>query len=221
MTAMGCADVRELAPELATGAASGEQRAAAHAHLADCAPCRAEVSDLAQVVDALLVLPGGREPPAGFESAVLERLTPAPGRRDLHGWPAARAAAAAAAIVVGAAGLVVAHRSLTRSHGSSAPTALFAAPMRARDGRTVGRALASRDRPGWVLVDVRLGPERNETETYRVELVLSSGEVVRAGALDLREGRGSAAVRSPGTVAALRSVRVVTTSGRWQCEAVF
>jgi len=218
MTAMDCAGVRDLASELATGAATGEQRAAAHAHLADCAACRAAVSDLAQVVDALLVLPGGLEPPPGFESAVLARLT-RPARHGTGLRRAAIAAAAAVAVAVAVGGVVTARHRVSRS---PATTALLAAPMRTGDGHAVGRALASRDGSGWVLVDVRFDAGgREETETYRVELVLSSGLVVPAGTLDLHEGRGSAAVRSPTGVSGLRGVRLVTPSGQWQCEAVF
>ena len=43
-----CEDVRELAPELALGLLTGEERAEALAHLEGCDGCRAEVASLAK-----------------------------------------------------------------------------------------------------------------------------------------------------------------------------
>jgi anti-sigma-K factor RskA len=69
-----CAEFGELAPELALGILSGNERATALGHLAACAACRDQLDDLARVADNLLLLGPTREPPIGFESRVVARL---------------------------------------------------------------------------------------------------------------------------------------------------
>src|SRR5512132_697606 len=73
----GCAEARELFPELAAGVAAGDERARTLAHLSRCPECRRELAATAEVVDELLLLAPEHEPPAGFESSVLARLVPA------------------------------------------------------------------------------------------------------------------------------------------------
>lgn len=75
-----CVSVRDLIPELAAGVAAGDERARALKHLAGCASCRAELEQAAKVIDDLLMLAPGHEPPAGFEQAVLAAIaSPPPG----------------------------------------------------------------------------------------------------------------------------------------------
>ena len=71
---MRCEEVRELAPEIALGIADGEQRAEALRHLSGCADCRRAVEQLTQVTDELLTVAPAQEPPAGFESRVVEAM---------------------------------------------------------------------------------------------------------------------------------------------------
>lgn len=74
-----CAEVQELAPELALDLLTGAERAAVLAHLEGCTACRGDVGALTDVGDAVLSLAHGSEPSAGFESRVLERIA---GLRD-------------------------------------------------------------------------------------------------------------------------------------------
>src|SRR5690606_34746160 len=60
-----CAEVRELAPDIALGLLTGEERAAALAHLERCGACRAEVVGLAGAADEVLLLAPGATPPPG------------------------------------------------------------------------------------------------------------------------------------------------------------
>ena len=69
-----CADVRELAPELALGIVGGPERAEALQHASECGPCRALVGELAEAADALMLLAPESEPPPGFEERVLGAL---------------------------------------------------------------------------------------------------------------------------------------------------
>jgi hypothetical protein len=69
-----CDEFANMAPELALGILSGNERATALGHLAGCASCRERLDDLARVADNLLLLAPAKEPPIGFESRVLGRL---------------------------------------------------------------------------------------------------------------------------------------------------
>jgi hypothetical protein len=74
MSEYDCARLRELAPELALGVLTGEDRAEARNHLANCPDCREFVLELTSVGDSLLALVPGAEPPVGFEDRLLSRL---------------------------------------------------------------------------------------------------------------------------------------------------
>ncbi|TDC51911.1 hypothetical protein E1212_10925 [Jiangella ureilytica] len=69
-----CGDVADALAEVATGAASGPDRARVLAHLADCPDCRRELEELTRVADEVLLVAPEHDPPAGFEGAVLARI---------------------------------------------------------------------------------------------------------------------------------------------------
>jgi hypothetical protein len=71
---MSCAGLAEVATELALGVLTGRERAQAVAHLDRCDACREDVRQLMATSEALLTLLPSREPPAGFETRVLDRL---------------------------------------------------------------------------------------------------------------------------------------------------
>ncbi len=78
---MNCREFSDVAPELALGVLTGRERAAALAHLDQCDACRENVRQLTMTGEGLLELLPTREPPAGFESRVMERIglaTPMP-----------------------------------------------------------------------------------------------------------------------------------------------
>src|SRR5205823_13244 len=106
MSASMCADVRELAPELALGIVGGPERAEALQHASECGPCRALVGELAEAADALTLLAPESEPPPGFEERVLAALK-APRRRMRRRAAVMVAAAAAAAAIVSIVGVRV------------------------------------------------------------------------------------------------------------------
>jgi|SoiMethySBSTD1v2_1073268.scaffolds.fasta_scaffold00820_16 putative zinc finger protein len=97
-----CEHVREVAPDVALGLLTGEDRALALAHLERCDSCRAEVASLAVVADEVLLAAPETDPPAGFTSRVLERL--AAERAVGDGLPAVSGGAPGALRAVGAAG---------------------------------------------------------------------------------------------------------------------
>src|SRR5580693_9142425 len=78
---MGCAEFDDAAAELALGVLTGRERARALAHLDWCDACRENVRQLTVTGEELVGLLPAIEPPAGFETRVMERLglgTPAP-----------------------------------------------------------------------------------------------------------------------------------------------
>jgi anti-sigma-K factor RskA len=78
---MNCAEFADSAAELALGVLTGRERARALAHLDHCDACRENVRQLAVTGEELVGLLPAIEPPAGFETRVMERLglgSPAP-----------------------------------------------------------------------------------------------------------------------------------------------
>jgi anti-sigma-K factor RskA len=100
---MTCEEIRELAADVALGISDGEQRAEVLRHIATCSECRRLVEELTEVGDELLLMAPVQEPPAGFESRVVERLgarEPRPRRFRRVAWRVAPALAAAAVTAV-------------------------------------------------------------------------------------------------------------------------
>ena len=185
MTGPGCAHVRELAPDLALGLLTGEERAAALEHLEACQACRAEVASLAGVADDVLLTAPEITPPAGFDGRVLARLTAArsaasPHRRAgaAHMQPrqhrrrrvviGAALAAAAAAVVLAAAVLV--------SRDDSSRSDLATVEMRTGVGEVVGEATLRDGDPATVAVDVPGWADiANRGDTYWLAIELVDG----------------------------------------------
>lgn len=71
---MTCAELANVAAELALGVLTGRERAEAVAHLDRCEDCREDVRQLMATGEGLLALLPEREPPVGFEVRVLDRL---------------------------------------------------------------------------------------------------------------------------------------------------
>jgi hypothetical protein len=71
---MTCAELADVAAELALGVLTGRERAVAITHLDKCDACREDVRQLMVTGEQLVELLPPAEPPAGFETRVLERL---------------------------------------------------------------------------------------------------------------------------------------------------
>lgn len=173
--ATGCAEVRELIPEIAAGVAAGDERAHALTHLSGCPECRRELAVTADLVDEMLTLAPIGEPSAGFESRVMARL--APERRRLWRRPGQNrsrrsvgrltAWAAATAAVAGlAAGAVwwrtAPDRELAADYRHTLAVAhgrgLSAAPLMSTSGAETGTVFAYQGEPSWLYVTFRSAP---------------------------------------------------------------
>lgn len=220
-----CEEVRELAPELALGATSGEERARALAHLSRCAECRRVVDDLARVTDEVLLLAPQREPPPGFEGRVLSRWR---AQRPARGRRRAIAAAVAAALVAagGAWGGTLAATKLDRQIGGYYREILgrvngkyfSAAPLRTEGDRQVGSVFMYEGKPSWIFVVVRKGAVPGMRE---VVLVPRRGAAVHLATMHIgREGATWGTQISSGVLGTLAAVRLVDRGGGTMLEAV-
>jgi hypothetical protein len=203
---VSCEQVRDLAADLAVGIADGQERDAALRHTATCAECRHLVAELSSVADDLLLLAPAHEPPPGFASRTLARMTPSsPQPRRLAARRALRrtgggrswvprlavAASVAAALALGA-GIVYqgtsadrhladSYRSvLAQGHGSF----FAAAPLQSPTG-TLGSVFGYQGQPSWLFATLNRPPA--QPESFSVQLItrdgrhLSLGETVLGG----------------------------------------
>jgi hypothetical protein len=187
-----CREIRELAPELALGIVSGEERARALEHVAGCPQCRELLRGLSDVADGLLSLVPSHEPPVGFESRVNERLFRHP---RASRWRVAVAAAAAAAVVAGiAAGAVLwttsRDRELGRAYAETLAVAdgeyFSAAALTTGTDRKVGHVFGYEGAPSWLFVTVSTGRDG------RYRIVLEEGRQTHTlGWIELEGGRGT------------------------------
>ncbi|HEX2030989.1 MAG TPA: zf-HC2 domain-containing protein [Actinomycetota bacterium] len=212
-----CRDVRALVPELALGVATGEERARALEHLAECLACRRELDELTEVTDALLLAGPRAEPPVGFESRVVERVsagTAAPRRkvRRAAGWAAA--AVLGAALALGAAFLATGEqrdfaasyrRALEQAEGSYFGGLSLTGP----GGRQAGHVFGYEGSPPWVVVIVTSGASGG----YDVEVETLAGESVPLGGFEVVEGQGSFGTTLPVDLSDVAALRVEARDG--------
>jgi hypothetical protein len=212
-----CADVRELAPELAVNIVGGAERAEALQHMSECGPCRALVAELSDAADALTLVAAEAEPPPGFEHRVLAAMG-AGKRRSWRRALALAATVAAATAIVSIVGvrLVDGNDAQRPVVARAASNSVEAVTMKNDSGIDVGELLVSDGHPAVVMVtvdyyiadgtyDVELrSPQRSEHETI--------------GHILVRQGRGSwgGTSRLPpeGTIA------VVDGDGDEKCRAL-
>lgn len=224
-----CAEVQDLAAELALGGVSGTERAAAVGHLARCEGCRSLVDELARAADSILLLAPPAEPPPGFESRVLAGIASAaaaaPRPSALRaGARRLRAAAAAVALVAALSALAV----VELGHGDharsvAAPTAtggVRTALVRDGGGRWTCRALVYGESPTWLVVSL----DRSDglSAAFSVEAVRAGHPgAVPVGTFSIADGHGSLATTVDVGAEQVQAVRVLDQAGRVRYEATF
>jgi len=215
---ISCAQLQELAAELALGTVAGAERAAALDHLAGCRACRELVDQLARAADSLLLLAPEIEPPPGFESKVLSRMGAAPvplrrparHRRVLVGIAAAVLVAALSGVGLATLG------GDRRERSSELRTALTVDD----EGRWTCRALVYGDGPTWLVVSLDRSDELTATftvEAFRVD----DPNPVPVGTFALEKGHGTFARPIDLRADDVRSVRVVDAGGRVRYTMAF
>jgi hypothetical protein len=227
---MGCAQVRELAPELALGIAEGDERGAALRHLSGCAGCRQLVSELSSVGDELLLLAPAKEPPPGFESRVLDRLAEPAGPRRLR--PPARRwrllAVAAALVLVAALGggsvflATAGDRRLAESYQAvlrqGQGSFFAAAPLQGPQGRA-GAVFGYQGQPSWAMVTLR--PPVPAERRFRVQVLTRDGRYLAAGEAVLGGDKAAWGGQLPVDLSAVHELRLLGPDGRTAFTATF
>lgn len=221
MRSIDCAQLIDLAPELAVGNLCGDERAAAIAHLAECASCQDAVSSLTSVTDRLLFLAPRAEPPTAFEQRVLAALPPEPARRRRLRRPPRRwatiAAAAALALAFVAGGVLL-------DVGPANDPAVADAEMRTAGGEVVGQIVLRDDHPASLVMTLPGWAEQVERygrpgDTYSVRVETSDGQTVtRPVALTDDASWAMALDVDPDTVT---TVALVDGDGHVWCQAEF
>ena len=225
-----CLEVAALLPELAVGAAAGDERGRALAHVSRCVHCRRELGSFAATADAVLLLVPPVEPPPGFETATLARLggarptgpdAPVPIRRPR--WRARRllavaVAAAAALLIALGGGAALTHwrgaddRELADQYRRTLAVAngryLKAAPLTSADGQRVGTSFLYQGSPSWLLVTVTGAPDDGD---YAVLAIDRRGGAHRLGVGQITNHVGTAGFRLPVRVRDVAQVQLRST----------
>jgi hypothetical protein len=222
MSVFGCEQCRAIAPELALGIASGDERAAALRHLAHCADCRDHVQAWTDTADRLLLATPEIEPSAGFDERVVAAFTSA-------AIPRARSRrtlvlAAAAAIIVALAFGAVAGWLVGRPDAEQRQYAQKGEEMIGLRQASFGlenpatRVVAYDGDPSWLLLMVNGGLEDG---TYSIVCDYKGGWSLSPGTVTVRDGRGTWSSTVPRTLADLTGVRLQSLAGDPIAEAPF
>jgi anti-sigma-K factor RskA len=244
---MGCAEFADAAAELALGVLTGRERARALAHLDQCEACRENVRQLTVTGEELVGLLPAIEPPAGFETRVMERLglgAPAPdparplsparrfGRKLadwIGGWTGrggvsyprrilSAAAVAAAVIVAGLGGW-----GLHAATSSPAASPLSSAMLLTASHQTAGKVYFYDAGHRWLYMSVNIssasGAVDNGTVICQVEG--PDGRLTTVGSFRLSGGYGYWGSPDPVTSGPLTAARLVTTTGTVLATAIF
>jgi hypothetical protein len=213
---MRCEEIRDLTAELALGIADGEERAEALRHLSTCAECRREVEQLSQVADELLLLAPVQEPPAGFESRVVDAMGLERRPRGRHwfspGWLAPRLGPALAAAAVTAAVLIGVYQDdrqtadryravLDQANGQY----FLAERLADGTGAQGGVAFGYEGRPSWLFITVN--PAHRDDVT-RAELLTTHRRTIPLRAFEL-DRRGSWGGAIPVKLSEVSSIRLL------------
>jgi anti-sigma factor RsiW len=219
VSALSCAEVRELAPELALGILGGAERAEVVLHVNGCARCQAHVAELTEVADAIPQLAPEAEPPVGFEARVLRRLGEGE-RRTRRRWIAVAAAVAAAAIIVSITAVRVIDPGDDSANVAVAPETTqptrrpVAVPMQ---GGAVPVAA------GWAFVSDRHGVAVTvdygiPSGTYAVAVTPARGTASAIGTMAVVDGRGSWTGTSDAPLRPGARIALVGTDGAEACH---
>lgn len=190
MVDRGCDEVRELLPEVALAAASGDQRARVLAHVDRCHGCRVRLERAVETADELLLLAPQHEPSPGFEARVLAAMRPP--RRSRRTAAVLLAAAAALVVAVTAVSVRSAdpggqQTAAQQQVGPSNTSSLRTAALTTSTGSAAGRVFGHQGEPSWIFMTVHGVP----SGSYAVSVVTENGKVRPVGWCDVRHGTAS------------------------------
>jgi Putative zinc-finger len=216
MSTLTCAELRELAPELALGVLGGAERAEALTHVEGCGACRAVVADLTDTAETLPLIAREAEPPAGFEGRVISAVGGQRRRRRLR-WAAVVAATAAAAAIISIVTVRVVDNGRDDDVAvSGAASVVWSAPMVDAQGTDVGWTFVSDGRPAAVGISVSYALPSGR---YTIESVRGDGKTLELGTLTVSDGSGAWAGTVPTAEGDLIVVRLLDEAGSVVCTA--
>jgi hypothetical protein len=185
MSTYTCAQLHEVAPELALAVLGGSDRAEALIHLTECSRCQTYVAELTEAADIVPFLAPEREPPPGFEQRVVARLG-AGRRRRFRRLAAVAAIAAAAAAILSITIVRVIDATSPVVPDSATATMVQARMVSDATGTSAGWAYVSDQRSVALAVDYGV-----DTGTYGVSVTPASGKAVVIGDMTIADQRGS------------------------------
>jgi hypothetical protein len=214
MSTLTCAQLRDVAPELALGVLGGAERGEALTHLAECSRCQVHVAELTEAADVLPTLAEEREPPPGFEERVLARFT-TERRQSRRRWYASVAAAVAAATIVSVALVrVIDARNDTAQPVAAAPAVLTRAEMvTTTDGAPAGWVVVAGKRNVVLTVSYAVPPG-----TYGLQVEAGDADPVVIGDVQVAAYRGSWSGTSSVDISPGDRVALVSTDGAQVCH---
>ena len=213
MSTLGCADVREVAPEFALGVLDAEARADVLLHLDHCASCQRQVGELSEMADSLVLLAPEAEPPAGFERRVLGAMDDSARRRR---WRTAKlvAVTAAAAVIISVVTVRIVDQARSPATQSAAP-AVETVAMVGADGQQVGRVDVVAD---GTLASLNLSVDYALPDgDYRIVLESPDGSRSGLGNVQVVNNRGSWSGTT--RIAGPADVALLDEAGRMRCSA--
>lgn len=216
MNALGCPDVREVAPDFAFGILDGEARADVLLHLDHCPTCQRFVSELSETADAMVLLAPEAEPPPGFERRALDRIVETSRRRRWRTTKLVAATAAAAAILSVVAVRIVDQNREPATNLAAAGTAETVAMVGA-DGQRVGKVDVVSDGTTMALdLDVAYALLDGD---YNIRLTRSGAPKESLGILHVTGGIGSWSGPARVSPSPTQLELVEITTGRTRCSA--
>jgi hypothetical protein len=217
ISALSCAEARELAPALALGILSGAERAEVVLHVNGCARCQAYVAELTEAADAIPQLAREAEPPPGFEARVLHRLGERE-RRTRRRWIAAAVAVAAAAIIVSITVVRVVESNDSTPTAAPQPTRVLqdpvAVPMRGGVADVAAGWAFVHDHHG-VAVSVDYGIASGR---YAVQVTPTRGAGTAIGTIDVDGGHGTWTGHSADALRAGARIALIDAGGNEVCH---
>ena len=248
---MGCAEFADVAAELALGVLTGRERARALAHLDQCDACRENVRQLTVTGEELVGLLPAIEPPAGFETRVMERLglgtpspAPAPARaRQVSparrfglkladwtggGWTG-RGGVSRPRLILAAAAVAVAvivgglgGWGLHATTSSPTASALSSATLLTASHQTAGKIYFYDAGSRWLYMSVNIpSGSAAGNATVICQVEGPDGHVTTVGSFRLAGGYGYWGSPDPVTSGPLTGARLVTTTGTVLATATF
>src|SRR5262245_61689429 len=211
MNALGCPDVREIAPDFALGILDGEARADVLLHLDHCTTCQRFVSELSETADAVVLLAPEAEPPPGFERRALDRIVETSRRRR---WRAVKlvAVTAAAAPILSVVAVRIVDQGREPTSSVAAPGTAQTVSMVGADGKEVGKVDVVSDGTNMALdLDVAYSLPDGD---YNIVLTRSGAPKEVIGDLHVNGGSGSWSGPARVSPTATQLELVETTTGK-------